>query len=375
MAGGQDANATLPVRDCRGRFARERRDCNGRARDSFGRFVHEDFARAYPGRDERVAPERVRNARQRREQWQYAQIDTTDQTTAGPGWDLQVAVTRPRFINSNYTHYPAGSSPYWENYTPTTASTNNSVWYQQAELGALGSTVTAETRIDEAEFDQHPDPDALLGEGMDSLRRKLEEALGMTLARDEVWVNWASESLNGEVLLRAEWTPRKLTIEAWDAWQKIPKLRRIYDQATRSYIEVTEEELRRREWVQKNYRMVIRNRGRTAKLRENIAQRRARALLLEMLDEAQTEQWEREKAFTIETADGLRQYRIRHGVAGNITLIKDGDRAAAPGSYLRRYCFHAYYPGGDMPVEDNVLAQKLFIEADEEGFLALANDA
>lgn len=198
----------------------------------------------------------------------------------------------------------------------------------------------------------------------------------MTIAREAVWEQWCSDDLmSDDVVIRAVWTPRSLTVEAWDAWQNLPKMRRVWDHTTRRYTEIDEAEFKRREWKSQQHSLIIRNRGRATQLRERIAQRRARELLLSMLDEDQAQQWEAERAFTIETADGARRYRIRHGVAGNIMLVKDGDREASDGGWLRRFCFHAYHPEGSIPVEDHVLAQKLFIESDEASFLRLANPA
>lgn len=175
-----------------------------------------------------------------------------------------------------------------------------------------------------------------------------------------VWQKWTATTVNNytfDAEQRWEWTPRPATTDAWTEWQEIPAKRaRVRHQTERQ-------------------KLIARNRARTATLRERIAQRRAQELLFSMLDEIQIEQWQAERAFTIETADGARRYRIRHGVAGNIMLVKDGDREAADGNWLRRFCFHAYHPDGSIPVEDHVLAQKLFIESDEASFLRLANPA
>jgi hypothetical protein len=306
--------------------------------------------------------------------------------TANTTWQPQ----RATFNN------PVRASVYWTTQTASTTvpqqwqvlglqwQTGTSIssnYYQYSGVGWLEAQperiVEAEVRISTALFEDHPDPDALLGEQMEELRRQLEEAVGVTITRESVWEEWCTgDVMNAdEVVLKAQWTPRALTIEAWDAWQNLPKMRRVWDQATRRYTEIDEAEFKRRAWKSAQHSLIIRNRGRATQLRDRIAQRRARELLLSMLDEVQAQQWESERAFTIETADGARRYRIRHGVAGNIMLVKDGDREAPPDGWLRRFCFHAYHPDGSMPVEDHVLAQKLYIEADEESFLQLANPA
>lgn len=181
--------------------------------------------------------------------------------------------------------------------------------------------------------------------------------LGMASARTasastvDTWHYWADMRQTQTAALSQR------TQDAWRLWQEVPAKRaRGRHEGERQIL-------------------IRRNRAHTSKLRERVAQRRARDLLMSMLDEVQAEQWRAERAFTIETADGARRYRIRHGIAGNIMLVKDGDREAPAGSWLRRFCFHAYHPDGQIPVEDHVLAQKLYIEANEEDFLRLANPA
>lgn len=112
------------------------------------------------------------------------------------------------------------------------------------------------------------------------------------------------------------------------------------------------------------------------RVRDRQARKRAEELLLEQLDAEQAREWRSARHFHVETADGRRRYRIRYGVAGNIELVKDGDREVEQGSYLRRYCAHVYNDcAGDYepPVEDNVLAQKFLLENDEQAFLQVAN--
>jgi hypothetical protein len=117
---------------------------------------------------------------------------------------------------------------------------------------------------------------------------------------------------------------------------------------------------------------ILKRRRDVAAMRVRNAKRRARALLEEHLDERQLEQWRNGEEFTVEC--GRRTYRIRLGLAGNVYLVENNGAKPPQGrSYLRRYCCHVYHPDGDVPNEDNVLAQKLLLEADEDAFLAMAN--
>jgi hypothetical protein len=119
-------------------------------------------------------------------------------------------------------------------------------------------------------------------------------------------------------------------------------------------------------------RMIQRNRAHAASLRRRVAGRRAEQLLLEHLDAEQAREWRDGHYFHVETADGQRRYRIHRGLAGNVRLVRDGEREGTAG-WLRRYCMHVYHPDGRVPDEDNVLAQLLMLTTDEAEFLRLAN--
>jgi len=92
------------------------------------------------------------------------------------------------------------------------------------------------------------------------------------------------------------------------------------------------------------------------------ANRRARELLLAHLDEQQRSELERENRFHLIV--GERTYRVRRGRQGNIDLIEQGRPT-------RRYCIH---PAEFLPDYDNLLAQKLLLETDEQEFLRIANE-
>jgi hypothetical protein len=136
---------------------------------------------------------------------------------------------------------------------------------------------------------------------------------------------------------------------------------------------------RLREATYKRHTLIGHNREHARAIRRKIAKQTAELLLVECLSEAQRQEWETNKSFTVVTADGLREYRIKRGMAGNVTLVKcqtpptsKHGRAIAPGA---RFCMHAYHPEGWIPDEDNVLAQKLLLESPdgEAEFLAHAN--
>lgn len=96
------------------------------------------------------------------------------------------------------------------------------------------------------------------------------------------------------------------------------------------------------------------------------ASRKAQVILAENLTREQREDLEKKGCFYLETVgrDGnRRKYRIDRGTHGNVKLM------APDGRILGRYCAQ---PNG-VPTEDAMLAQKLWLETNEEAFLKVAN--
>jgi hypothetical protein len=95
------------------------------------------------------------------------------------------------------------------------------------------------------------------------------------------------------------------------------------------------------------------------------ARKRARKLLLSLLDARQRREFEQHGHFHVHlhTADGVRRYRIRD--------YKGVERVDERGRVLRRYCIH---PPTDFPAEDTAVAQLMLLETDEAEFLRVANE-
>ena len=97
------------------------------------------------------------------------------------------------------------------------------------------------------------------------------------------------------------------------------------------------------------------------------ARARAEKLLRENLSAAQLAELVADNHFTLRTLqpDGSQRiYRIKRGRSRNIQEINEA------GAVLRRLCAH---PVEDVPDADTMLAQKLWLEADEEAFRRIAN--
>jgi hypothetical protein len=97
--------------------------------------------------------------------------------------------------------------------------------------------------------------------------------------------------------------------------------------------------------------------------RDPTAQENARALLLSCLTPAQQEEYQASQSFTVKVPSGNR-YRIEPRKNYNVVGLSRKGRPQA------EYCAG---PVEDVPLEDQMLAQKLLLETDEAGFLAVAN--
>jgi hypothetical protein len=96
---------------------------------------------------------------------------------------------------------------------------------------------------------------------------------------------------------------------------------------------------------------------------------RARRLLMQMLNEDQQKELDDKNHFhlTVHSRDGsMKVYRVDYGFQGNVKLI------GSDGKPDRSYCIHS---DSRLPYEDQMLAQKLLLEANEPEFLRIANES
>jgi hypothetical protein len=94
------------------------------------------------------------------------------------------------------------------------------------------------------------------------------------------------------------------------------------------------------------------------------AEAKAERLLLSCLTPEQRETYQRRSCFYLYTREG-RKYRIDKGWAGNVKLVDETDQV------LSSFCIH---PSITVPYADNMLGQKLMLEADEKTFMRVANE-
>ena len=95
------------------------------------------------------------------------------------------------------------------------------------------------------------------------------------------------------------------------------------------------------------------------------AQNRAIQFLMQNLSSTQRQQFERHGYFDAIGGDTGKRYRIWHGFQMNVEQLDQNGRRA------RLLCF---VPRGGLPVGDIMLAQKIALETDELGALAVARN-
>jgi hypothetical protein len=92
---------------------------------------------------------------------------------------------------------------------------------------------------------------------------------------------------------------------------------------------------------------------------------RAKALLIDNLDNEQRAQFTKDRHFIVHSRDRQRRYRVEQGFAGNVKLLRQDGKAIAS------FCIHP--DDRRIPAEDVMLSQKLLLETAEEEFLRIAN--
>ena len=134
-----------------------------------------------------------------------------------------------------------------------------------------------------------------------------------------------------------------------------------YTRARAATAEEIRQERERRARVEEEYE----RKQRDLRVKRARASDLAKELLLSLLDDEQREELRERKWFLVVSQSG-KVYRIRQGHVGNVDLLDD------TGRIIQTYCVHL--PNSDVvPTEDHMLAQKLWLEADEDGIIRKAN--
>lgn len=171
-----------------------------------------------------------------------------------------------------------------------------------------------------------------------------------TSASTYVWPSTVTQVTNGGEFYNSQ---------VWQGWQvNGPAYSHEYQLAVDP---PTAEELQERAVVRARGNLIHRNRMRSNMLRRKRTERRAEEILLDNLTDEQADEYRRLERFAVVVGD--RTYRIRKGMHGNIDVIEDDQ-------VIERLCVYAQ---GNVPPQDNMLAQKLILETDEEYLRRTAN--
>lgn len=157
-------------------------------------------------------------------------------------------------------------------------------------------------------------------------------ATTVSVTATTVWPTWVSSA--GMPIVPAQYVPPTRTAEEIAADNERLRI------SNESYKRQTEEAERKRQE----------------------AEQRAEELLLQHLDKGQRRSYRQHKKFKVIGGDGA-SFELTYGWAGNIREFKD-DKPIA------RFCIH---PREQVPIPDNLLAQKLMLETDPARFRQVAN--
>jgi len=180
---------------------------------------------------------------------------------------------------------------------------------------------------------------------------------------DNVWTNWQDTGTAANEPFWNDWTnnPNHApNFQSQYMGQFIPP-QRAPETAEEREARVQRELQQREEWERQR---VIRERARIEREAGLKAARiEASALLDSLLSETQRNSLEKEDWFLVIGKSG-RIYRLRRGRVGNIDLL------SPEGKVLRTLCSH---PGPRLPNADDLVAQKLYLETDDEYVQRQAN--
>lgn len=170
-----------------------------------------------------------------------------------------------------------------------------------------------------------------------------------TITATNPWGQWITAGCGSATTITSSVT--------WNSWNSNTVT--IYPNMVLGGLTETEEQRRSRLNLQSQYA----KEQKAAERLRNRAKLRAKKLLVDHLNPQQREDYEKRGFFHLYTNKG-RKYRIHQGTHGNVRLVD-----VTTDEELGRYCSQ---PSG-VPDEDAMLAQKLYLEIDEDEFIARAN--
>lgn len=285
-------------------------------------------------------------------------VGTVVNSNLRTGWD-NGAATYPYMPHANYAvnvHVPTETT--WT----TSAATYTFNGISDAARAAVRTSTAHERPTHAALMADENALGDLYDRTVARLAREITEATG--LSTELVWQQWTfgatiapSREDTWLLWVRAINATDDATLPEWERWA---------DGTAHSRDELPDRDSLQIVWDgEQRRREAQRRHDRVQRLRARVADRRAVALLNEVLDDEQRASWADHQRFRV-TAGSGRIYEITNGFVGNIYRLNDeGERETS-------YCIHG---SGPLPVADHVLAQKLLLEANEDEFLRIANES
>jgi hypothetical protein len=184
-----------------------------------------------------------------------------------------------------------------------------------------------------------------------------------------IWTQWVTASNDTRIRFECQSTA---AATSWSAWnEQLTSDLTAVQRWRRKPLPETEEQKRQRLEAEEVYRRDQETR-RLAFIAEEAerkkqtaaAQVRAKALLDSLLTKEQQESLEKNGFFYVIGADG-HMYKIGRGWSGNLERVDPTTKKT-----LVKFCVH---PAKNVPVEDNLVAQKLYLETDPKTLLKTAN--
>jgi hypothetical protein len=184
-----------------------------------------------------------------------------------------------------------------------------------------------------------------------------------TDASNTPWYEWNLATTNGTASTTNVWSnwqtgDARITFDPQPSNEMLGNTPETRARA-REILEMREEQERR--WAAERQRHEEVQRQRNVKL--EAARIEARGLLESVLNDVQKASLEEEDWFLVIGKSGS-VYRLRRGRVGNVDLL------GPDGRVLRKYCVH---PGTHLPNFDDLAAQKLHLENDDESLVQMAN--
>jgi len=185
-----------------------------------------------------------------------------------------------------------------------------------------------------------------------------------------VWKYWSNDTsatttATTQASTWGQWASGTTETTVWRTWTN-DTTSGTYEIVTQPRLQVptrTPEQVSAQLDAERQARTVADQQWKDHQAKQQAAKAKAERLLGAHLNAEQAQAWKENRAIFV-TAKSGRRFKIKEGRAGNIEEVN------AEGTPIRHHCVHV--APGDIPDVDNVLAQKLALEYNEEMIMRLS---